>query len=127
MERIEAKAKPFLDASIAMMLEDEESAVALYNTMLKDNVTEDEQLQSDETKNAGNDSWVYKDVLPLSKENKKIFSDSYKRYWNKNYLEPFVKNQLPKNPADQEIFEITEKTSGDPMVDSLLKEYGVIK
>ena len=134
MERIEAKAKPFLNASIAMMLEDEESAVALYNTMLKDNVTEDEQLQSDETKNAGNDSWVYRDVLPLSKENKKIFADSYKRYWNKNYLEPFVKNQLPKNPADQEIFDISIKEGGkkstegrDPMVDSLLKEYGVIK
>ena len=127
MERIEAKAKPFLDASIAMMLEDEESVVALYNTMLKDNVTEDEQLESDETKNAGDNSWVYKDVLPLSKENKKIFSDSYKKYWNKNYLEPFIKNQLPKNPQDQEIFEITEKTSGDAMVDSLLKEYGVIK
>ena len=67
MERIEAKAKPFLNASIAMMLEDEESAVALYNTMLKDDITEDEQLESDETKKAGNDSWVYKDVLPLSR------------------------------------------------------------
>ena len=102
--------------------------------MLKDDVTEDEQLESDETKNAGNDSWVYKDVLPLSRENKKIFADSYKRYWSKNYLEPFVKNQLPRNPADQEIFDISIKQGGkklkkarDPRVNNLLKKYGVIK
>jgi len=131
--KIDAKVKPFIDASVAFQLENEESAVALYNTMLKDNVTENEQLESNETKNAGDNSWIYKEVLPLSDKNKKIFSEYYSDYWKKNYLQPFIKNQFPKNPKDQEVFEIQEevekdkKSKRDPRVDVLLKKYGVIK
>tara|TARA_R110002167_G_scaffold8141_2_gene37760 strand:- start:8340 stop:9470 length:1131 start_codon:yes stop_codon:yes gene_type:complete len=132
-DKIISKARPYIDASIAFQLQTEENAVALYNTMLKDNVTENEQLESDKTKNAGDNSWIYKEVLPLSDKNKKTFGKLYENYWKQNYLNPFIKNQLPKNPQDQEVFEITEeveenkKSKRDPRVDILLKKYGVIK
>lgn len=133
MDKIKAKAEPFLNASIAYLLDDQESAVALYNTMLRPSVTPDEDMEKPNPVEAGEDSWIYQEVLPLSPENKKIFSEQYKKYWEKNYLNPFVKNQLPLNPKDQEIFVVkTEEEESkprkrDPRVDNLLKKYGVIK
>ena len=58
--------------------------------------------------NAGDLTWDYEEVLPLSQEHKIVFEQKYKDNFYLNYIVQFTKNQLPTVAEDAAVFDLKE-------------------
>lgn len=108
MDRIKRKANPFINAEIAGLLSSEQEAVAAWNVFLAQGSSEEEDDQMVQNANAGDVTWDYEEVLPLSQEHKIVFEQKYKDNFYKNYILQFTKNQLPTVTEDAAVFDLEE-------------------
>ena len=102
------KADPLINAEVAGLLLMEQDAVAAWNVFLAQLSSEEEDDQMVQNANAGDLSWDYEEVLPLSQDHKIIFEEKYKDYFYKNYLLQFTTNQIPTVEADAAVFDLEE-------------------
>lgn len=108
MNKIESKTNPFINAEVAGLLSDEQSAVAAWNVYISKGTSVEEDDQMVQSANAGDDSWSYKTDLPLQQPHKKLFEIKYKQYFVENYLKQFITNQLPTVKEDAAVFDLAE-------------------
>lgn len=108
LDKIKRKAMPFINAEVAGVLSSEQSAVALWNVYLAQGSSVEEDDQMVQNANAGDLTWDYEEVLPLSQDHKIMFEQRYKDYFYKNYLLQFTRNQLPTVPEDAAVFDLEE-------------------
>jgi len=108
LDKIERKTKPFINAEVAGLLQQEQSVVAAWNVFIgrESSVEEDDQMA--QNANAGSLAWDYKKVLPLSQKNKELFEKHYTKYFAKNYLKQFITNKLPIVEQDAAVFDLAE-------------------
>jgi len=108
LDKIERKTKPFINAEVAGLLQQEQSVVAAWNVFIgrESSVEEDDQMA--QNANAGSLAWDYKKVLPLSQKNKELFEKHYIKYFAKNYLKQFITNKLPVVEQDAAVFDLAE-------------------
>jgi len=124
-EKIASKINPFVNAEIASLFEEEEGVIAAWNTYIEPNTTKDEDMQTSEPYSAGKNSWSYENDLPLTEENKELFSVKYKKYFTDNYLKQFTKNQAPFKKQDQETFDIKVDMKNDARLQKIFKKFGL--
>ena len=108
MDKIKRKANPFINAEIAGLLSSEQEAVAAWNVFLAQVSSEEEDDQMVQNANAGDLTWDYEEVLPLSQEHKIVFEQKYKDNFYLNYIVQFTKNQLPTVAEDAAVFDLKE-------------------
>lgn len=108
IDKIMKKADPLINAEVAGLLLMEQDAVAAWNVFLAQLSSEEEDDQMVQNANAGDLSWDYEEVLPLSQDHKIIFEEKYKDYFYKNYLLQFTTNQIPTVEADAAVFDLKE-------------------
>ena len=108
LDKIERKADPFINAEVSGLLSSEQEAVAAWNVFLAQGSSIEEDDQMVQNANAGDLTWDYEEVLPLSQDHKIMFEQRYKDYFYKNYLLQFTRNQLPTVPEDAAVFDLEE-------------------
>lgn len=108
IDKIIRKTKPFINAEVAGLLQQEQSVVAAWNVFIARGSSEEEDDQMMQNANAGSLAWDYKKVLPLSQENKQLFETGYAKYFAKNYLKQFMTNKLPVVEQDAAVFDLEE-------------------
>lgn len=108
LDKIQKKVKPFINAEVAGLLQQEQSVVAAWNVFIARGSSEEEDDQMMQNANAGSLAWDYKKVLPLSQENKQLFETGYAKYFAKNYLKQFMTNKLPVVEQDAAVFDLEE-------------------
>ena len=107
LDKIEKKAMPFIKAEVAGLLASEQEAVAAWNVYLaQDN--EDESVKISENLYAWRNSWSYELNLPLTRDHKELFLETYKQIFAKNYLKNYTINQIPLVEEDAMIFDLAE-------------------
>jgi hypothetical protein len=108
LDKIKIKAQPFVNAEVAGLLQQEQSVVAAWNVFISQGSSVEEDDQMAQNANAGDLSWDYKEVLPLSQKNKELFESKYGDYFMNNYLKQFTTNKLPAVEADAAVFDLEE-------------------
>tara|TARA_Y100000289_G_scaffold27456_1_gene27010 strand:+ start:6827 stop:7927 length:1101 start_codon:yes stop_codon:yes gene_type:complete len=108
LDKIERKVKPFINAEVSGLLQQEQEVVAAWNVFIARGSSEEEDDQMMQNANAGSLSWDYEKVLPLSQENKILFEDKYTKYFMKNYLKQFITQKLPIVEQDAAVFDLAE-------------------
>jgi hypothetical protein len=108
LDKINKKATPFINAEVAGLLSEEQSAVAAWNVYISRGITQNEDDQMVQNANAGSLSWSYTKDLPLTQDKKVLFETKYKDYFYNNYLTPFLTNQLPTVEEDSAVFDLAE-------------------
>ncbi len=108
LDKIARKTKPFINAEIAGLLQQEQSVVAAWNVFISKGSSVEEDDQMAQNANAGSLAWDYEKVLPLSQKNKELFEANYAKYFAKNYLKQFITNKLPAVKADAAVFDLAE-------------------
>ncbi len=108
LNKIEIKAKPFINAEVAGLMSSEQEVIAAWNVFIgkESSVEEDDQMV--QNANAGDHSWSYEEDLPLSQDNKVIFEKKYAEYFMKNYLKQFTTMKLPLVEEDAAVFDLAE-------------------
>ncbi len=108
LNKIEIKAKPFINAEVAGLMSSEQEVIAAWNVFIgkESSVEEDDQMV--QNANAGDHSWSYEEDLPLSQDNKVIFEKKYAEYFMKNYLKQFITMKLPIVEEDAAVFDLAE-------------------
>jgi hypothetical protein len=108
IDKIIRKTKPFINAEVAGLMQQEQSVVAAWNVFIGQGSSVEEDDQMAQNANAGSVSWDYKKVLPLSQKNKELFESKYGDYFMNNYLKQFTTNKLPTVEADAAVFDLAE-------------------
>jgi len=108
IDKIIRKTKPFINAEVAGLMQQEQSVVAAWNVFIGQGSSVEEDDQMAQNANAGSVSWNYKEVLPLSQKNKELFESKYGDYFMNNYLKQFITNKLPTVEADAAVFDLAE-------------------
>jgi len=108
LDKIIRKTKPFINAEVSGLLQQEQSVVAAWNVFIARGSSEEEDDQMSQNANAGSLAWDYKEVLPLSQKNKELFEENYAKYFAKNYLKQFITNKLPVVEQDAAVFDLEE-------------------
>jgi hypothetical protein len=108
LDKIIRKTKPFINAEVSGLLQQEQSVVAAWNVFIARGSSEEEDDQMAQNANAGSLAWDYKEVLPLSQKNKELFEAGYAKYFAKNYLRQFITNKLPVVEQDAAVFDLEE-------------------
>lgn len=108
IDKIVRKTKPFINAEVAGLMQQEQSVVAAWNVFIARGSSEEEDDQMMQNANAGSLAWDYEKVLPLSQENKQLFEEGYAKYFAKNYLKQFMTNKLPVVEQDAAVFDLEE-------------------
>jgi len=108
IDKIIRKTKPFINAEVSGLLQQEQSVVAAWNVFIARGSSEEEDDQMAQNANAGSLAWDYKEVLPLSQKNKELFEENYAKYFAKNYLKQFITNKLPVVEQDAAVFDLEE-------------------
>ena len=108
LDKIIRKTKPFINAEVSGLLQQEQSVVAAWNVFIARGSSEEEDDQMAQNANAGSLAWDYKEVLPLSQKNKELFEENYAKYFAKNYLKQFITNKLPVVEQDAAVFDLEE-------------------
>jgi len=108
IDKIIRKTKPFINAEVAGLMQQEQSVVAAWNVFIGQGSSVEEDDQMAQNANAGSVSWDYKKVLPLSQKNKELFESKYGDYFMNNYLKQFTTNKLPAVEADAAVFDLEE-------------------
>jgi len=91
LEKIQAKAEPFIKSEISGVMSSEQKTIAAWNVYLSEGKY-----------------WSYTEDLPLMQDKKDLFTKKYKDYFMNNYLKQFTENQVPTNPEDAAIFDLQE-------------------
>ena len=108
IDKIVRKTKPFINAEVAGLLQQEQSVIAAWNVFIARGSSEEEDDQMAQNANAGSLAWDYKTTLPLSQKNKELFEAGYAEYFAKNYLKQFITNKLPLVEQDAAVFDLEE-------------------
>tara|TARA_B100000579_G_scaffold95537_1_gene75654 strand:- start:13774 stop:14877 length:1104 start_codon:yes stop_codon:yes gene_type:complete len=108
IDKIMRKADPLINSEVAGLLATEQEAVAAWNVFLAHLSSEEEDDQMVQNANAGDLSWSYEEVLPLSQDHKIMLEEKYKQYFYKNYLLQFTTNQIPTVQADAAVFDLEQ-------------------
>jgi len=108
LDKIIRKTKPFINAEVAGLLQQEQSVVAAWNVFIAKGSSVEEDDQMAQNANAGSLAWDYEKVLPLSQKNKELFEAGYAKYFAKNYLKQFITNKLPIVEQDAAVFDLEE-------------------
>ena len=108
IDKIVRKTRPFINAEVAGLMQQEQSVVAAWNVFIARGSSEEEDDQMMQNANAGSLAWDYKKVLPLSQKNKELFEENYTLYFSKNYLKQFITNKLPTVEQDASVFDLEE-------------------
>jgi len=108
IDKIIRKTKPFINAEVAGLLQQEQGVVAAWNVFIARGSSEEEDDQMMQNANAGSLAWDYEKVLPLSQKNKELFESGYAKYFAKNYLKQFITNKLPVVEQDAAVFDLEE-------------------
>ena len=101
LEKIDKKITPFVNAEAAGLLSSEQDAVAAWNVY----ISKDKAIFENDTEDR---NWIYKEVLPLSPENKSLFQNSFKQYFKNNFLDSFMANQPPIVKEDAAVFDLAQ-------------------
>ena len=101
LEKIDKKITPFVNAEAAGLLSSEQDAVAAWNVY----ISKDKAIFENDTEDR---NWIYKEVLPLSPENKSLFQNSFKQYFKNNFLDSFMANQPPTVKEDAAVFDLAQ-------------------
>ena len=101
LEKIDKKITPFVNAEAAGLLSSEQDAVAAWNVY----ISKDKAIFEDDAEDR---NWIYKEVLPLSPENKSLFQNSFKQYFKNNFLDSFMANQPPTVKEDAAVFDLAQ-------------------
>ncbi len=101
LEKIDKKITPFVNAEVAGLLSSEQDAVAAWNVY----ISKDKAIFENDTEDR---NWIYKEVLPLSPENKSLFQNSFKQYFKNNFLDSFMANQPPTVKEDAAVFDLAQ-------------------
>ena len=101
LEKIDKKITPFVNAEAEGLLSSEQDAVAAWNVY----ISKDKAIFEDDTEDR---NWIYKEVLPLSPENKSLFQNSFKQYFKNNFLDSFMANQPPIVKEDAAVFDLAQ-------------------
>ena len=101
LEKIDKKITPFVNAEVAGLLSSEQDAVAAWNVY----ISKDKAIFEDDFEDR---NWIYKEVLPLSPENKSLFQNSFKQYFKNNFLDSFMANQPPTVKEDAAVFDLAQ-------------------
>lgn len=91
LNKIQAKAEPFIKSEISGIMSSEQKTIAAWNVYLSEGKY-----------------WSYTEDLPLMQDKKDLFTEKYKDYFMNNYLKQFTQNQVPTNPEDAAVFNIKE-------------------
>lgn len=91
LEKIQAKAEPFIKSEISGVMSSEQKTIAAWNVYLSEGKY-----------------WSYAEDLPLMQDKKDLFTKKYKDYFMNNYLKQFTENQVPTNPEDAAVFDLQE-------------------
>jgi len=108
LDKIARKTKPFVNAEVAGLMQQEQSVVAAWNVFIAKGSSVEEDDQMMQNANAGSLAWDYEKVLPLSQKNKELFESNYANYFAKNYLKQFITNKLPTVEEDAAVFDLAE-------------------
>ena len=101
LEKIDKKITPFVNAEAEGLLSSEQDAVAAWNVY----ISKDKAIFEDDSEDR---NWIYKEVLPLSPENKSLFQNSFKQYFKNNFLDSFMANQPPIVKEDAAVFDLAQ-------------------
>jgi hypothetical protein len=101
LEKIDKKITPFVNAEAEGLLSSEQDAVAVWNVY----ISKDNAIFGDDAEDR---NWIYKEILPLSPENKSLFQNSFKQYFKNNFLDSFMANQPPIVKEDAAVFNLAE-------------------
>lgn len=108
LDKIQRKIKPFVNAEVAGLLQQEQEVVAAWNVFIAKGSSEEEDNQMMQNANAGSLSWDYAKVLPLDQNKKLQFEINYMNYFMKNYLKQFTTMKLPSVQEDAAVFDLAE-------------------
>ena len=108
IDKIKRKIKPFVNAEVAGLLQQEQEVIAAWNVFIARGSSEEEDDQMAQNANAGSLAWSYEKDLPLTQQNKIKFEESYMKYFEKNYLKQFITNKLPSVQEDAAVFDLEE-------------------
>jgi len=108
LDKIARKTKPFINAEVAGLMQQEQGIVAAWNVFIAKGSSVEEDDQMMQNANAGSLAWDYEKVLPLSQKNKELFESNYAKYFAKNYLKQFITNKLPTVEQDAAVFDLEE-------------------
>ena len=108
LDKIKRKAKPFINAEVAGLMQQEQEVIAAWNVFIAKGSSEEEDDQMMQNANAGSLAWSYEEDLPLSQDKKIQFENNYINYFMNNYLKQFITNKLPTVEEDAAVFDLEE-------------------
>jgi len=108
LDKIKRKAKPFINAEVAGLMQQEQEVIAAWNVFIAKGSSIEEDDQMMQNANAGSLAWSYEKDLPLSQDKKIQFENNYTNYFMNNYLNQFTTNKLPTVEEDAAVFDLEE-------------------
>ena len=108
LDKIKRKAKPFINAEVAGLMQQEQEVIAAWNVFIAKGSSVEEDDQMMQNANAGSLAWSYEKDLPLSQDKKIQFENNYTNYFMNNYLNQFTTNKLPTVEEDAAVFDLEE-------------------
>lgn len=108
LDKIKRKAKPFINAEVAGLMQQEQEVIAAWNVFIAKGSSVEEDDQMVQNANAGSLAWSYEKDLPLSQDKKIQFENNYTNYFMNNYLKQFTTNKLPTVEEDAAVFDLEE-------------------
>ena len=108
LDKIEKKVKPFINAEVAGLLQQEQEVIAAWNVFISKGSSVEEADQMAQNANAGSTSWSYEKHLPLDQRKKELFEKKYTQYFMNNYLKQFITQKLPTVEQDAAVFDLEQ-------------------